>query len=408
MDTRKDEKNSYLTMTDIPGEEEFAAQSLEMQEVKLESEKSSNTSKSESDSEDSENGNEIPELKNENEDSQSDDESSSVHEKTSVSHLKQEEIVDVKAHQNEVAANFMNKYALTFMRALKNYTEAAPRDGYTLGFFTWVRHNFNQRKRFADDFKIRFFYSNSNKEAQLFLEAYLTHKETTFNDHSFSVYLLDALQEDFATENWQRFDPNTLRFYQSSLGSEPKYLYYGVIVNRHEIFKNGIFDPNPFSSLSNYLSGFTWFTYGVAMTKRYEYAEFQAKLPWQIKTSTIVWYREISDTYVFKINYRGKKAIDVEESNKALVNNRRGGLSALTHDPINQEVIAIGHVSTKDIVGAYGLYKSKNPDWYPNPNYQTQRQSKCLHSTLFSEAARRKAIFQDDRKRIEQKKNLKH
>lgn len=310
----------------------------------------------------------------------------------------QDEVVDKGAHRKEAPLNFMNKYALAFMRALENYTDAKPRIGYSFGWFSFIRHSFNQRKQFADNFKYLFFYANSNQAAKAFLEIYFTHNNTQYHHHSFSQYLSDELQTDFPDENWQCFNPYRIEFYSNQTNSNER-LYFGCIVDRNQYFKNGIFDPNPSSSIDTYLSAFNYFGYGVVMTKSYSNASFVAKKPWQVPTHSGVFYNQIANTYVFEINYRGKKAIDVGKTYQ--IWEKSGGFFAAVSDPTDLHVTAIEHVSAKDIVGAHELFENKEPVWHANPNYQPNRQSKWLsQQSMFSELARRKAIFNDDHERL--------
>ncbi|TNF67744.1 MAG: hypothetical protein EP298_06815 [Gammaproteobacteria bacterium] len=128
----------------------------------------------------------------------------------------------------------MTDYKKIFDDALENYSSSTERPGYTSGWFTWLRHD-NKMYDHIQDLKDQLSSSTSDEKSIQILQNYFKSDETTFNNHSFSLYLIDALEANCPNDGWDEYYPQgkKVKFYIGEI-------YRGTLQHPNSAFKVGM------------------------------------------------------------------------------------------------------------------------------------------------------------------------
>ncbi|ODN43673.1 hypothetical protein [Piscirickettsia litoralis] len=264
------------------------------------------------------------------------------------------------------------KYSQIFKKAFENYTKMAIRPGYTAGRFASIRHG---KKMYPHIKNLQDKLSNPQSNPKQLLDDYFKSDDTKLNNHSFAMYLIDALEAHDPKENWGKYYPQGKKvvFYSGKL-------YLGTMQSPEDAFTNGM-SANSTPTLEPYISGTSKGT-GLSTSKSKQVAESDSQ---EIIPMIGMPLEEpmVKNGYTYKINYRGSGGVDIVGTHKARSNSR----VLSTACKFKQEVNIIGKVEARDIVGCW----DHKGEWMANPNYQPNFAIK--QPETFS--ARRALIFID-------------
>lgn len=277
----------------------------------------------------------------------------------------------------------MTKYLECFTTAFNNYSQkdensasteegwfhsffndsTKARPGYQFGWFSWLRHSKTLYPHILQ-LKQNLNSVTEDDAAKEILHAYFRSTLTKFNNHSFALYLLDAILMAYPEERmiWEQYYPpgKELVFYNGEL-------YRGMRIQRwqlDEIFENGLDARESSKSIDDY-AGDTTMGLGISTSKSRSVAEGYA---------TAVVSRGIReagqmiiiDGYLLKINYRGMGGIDILPTLKARGEDINAFLGAS-----KKEVNIVGRIKPSDIEGAWYVgRKNISHEFIANPNYQ--------------------------------------
>jgi len=243
------------------------------------------------------------------------------------------------------------KYNEVFEEALSHYTKEVKRPGYLNGWFTGIRHS---RTLYPHIKKLQADLSNPNQDSKTVLESYFKDPKTKFNNHSFSLYLIDALEEHVPDEYWGRFYPKHKQviFYSGTV-------YRGTMQAPRSAFNNGI-TAHTTPRLEDYVYDTSMGT-GVSTSTDKSVAQ-----GYSVKVHGGKEAPQVSYGWTYKINYRNLGGVDIIQSHKAR-NNR--AILAITRCEEKREINVIGKIEPQDIVGCWN-HAGK---WIENKNYQENR-----------------------------------
>lgn len=261
----------------------------------------------------------------------------------------------------------MSKYITNYNQAFTNYSAQSERHGYPMGFFSFIRHRDCANKK-AHIVSLEKNLNVDDISAKSSLERFFSDPDTTFNNHSFSLYLLDELSKSYPDENWERFYPVVKKavYYTGQL-------YRGSLQIPIDAFINGMKGSSS-DKIEDYTND-TNFDVGVSTSKKIEVAK-----SYTITTMQTMKGAHYAYGYLYEINYRGIGGVDIIETLKA----RGNDLSAEVASH-KAEVNIIDSISPKDIEGCW----DRNDIFFPNPKYKTDRKKK----ENVSEPERRERLF---------------
>ena len=252
--------------------------------------------------------------------------------------------------------NTLNPYLDIYHIALRNYIDKKVRPGYTSGIFTKMRHD---GKKYPHIEKLELKLQSTDNPLDV-LEEYFKSPETKLNNHSFAMYLLDALEANFPRENWGRFYPpgKQVIFYQGLL-------YRGTMQPPASVFKTGMRCLKS-ESIDDYATPITS-SVGVSTSKSIkiaqEYASTGTSGP-KAEFAAVGMGATTSVGWVYLINYRGIGGVDIVET----LNARKSRMGFfLTRAAELAEVNVIGDIKPEDIVGYID-----GQTLHKNPNYQSK------------------------------------
>jgi hypothetical protein len=237
-----------------------------------------------------------------------------------------------------------NKYLDSINIASENYGKQEERPGYKRGWLSWLRH-FNAKnnpvvKKLKDSVEA----CEQDSQAKEIIEAHF--KENQFNNHSFSIYLLDELLKNFPTENWAQYQPKPVVFFQGTV-------FRGTQIPPEIVFKHGFSDRNPSKNLDNYISDFNG-SVGVSTTKELAIAKSYA-LP-RLRKSDMDYSDAEPYGYIYKITCRSNTAIDLEATHI-----KRNNLLGAKLSKGKAEVNIVGNIKACDVMMAWKVYRDSRP-----------------------------------------------
>ncbi|MCF6766204.1 hypothetical protein L3V82_10510 [Thiotrichales bacterium 19S3-7] len=244
-------------------------------------------------------------------------------------------------------------YVEIFNLAFEAYSNAKERDGYPNGFLTFFRHSLKKNDH-LNNLENNLIQQDNDEKSMALLREYFKSERTTFNNHSFSLYLLDMLEEYRPLdENWQECYPNDKKivFYTGRL-------YRGTLQGSRDAFTNGIVCEES-HAIEDYASD-TPCGIGVSTSKEEKIASGYANKIYRHHSQ--VKAVELSG-YTYHINYRDTGGIDLEATHRQRGN---GIVLNVTRVKDKKEVNIIGKISPEDIEGCY-CHKTKR--FIPNPHY---------------------------------------
>ncbi len=293
-------------------------------------------------------------------------------------------IADLPTKLNNNTSNIgynikMNKYLNIFNLALDAYQNQDKRPGYKPGWFSSLRHSFSlypQIKQLQDALTAE----ENDGKAKLLVDAHFKSKKTSFNNHSFSRYFLDALETTYPDENWRALDPQPLIFYHPANDAR---LYRGTALPPHEAFKTGITDASPAEKIEHYAATSNLST-GVSTTKQRHIATSYAASLWLHPTAKGMIFKATGPVYVYEIHYRDGLGIDILETTKA----RKSNFIRKTDANSKEEVNIAGKIAPEDIVGAWEILPGSEKR-IENPHYNAEKKAPTLTTpeklqTIFS------------------------
>lgn len=262
-----------------------------------------------------------------------------------------------------------NPYLETFKRAQLSYTNREKRDGYTRTWLSYFRHFFGMTKDDVDFFT-QLSQVDDKDTAKKLIEDYFTLNAKSFNNHSFGSYFLDFLQKEFPDENWKRFDPKPIIYYQGTL-------YRGDSRPYDKIFEEGFIEPKSSESLDDYVKGATG-CIGVSTTKSFGIAHAFALPPVTSRRMEDTGFVYSHNGFVYEIDYSGTDGIDVVNTWKA-----RGGLTFTAwFSQELQEVNVKGRIAREDIVCVHQVSRDGESERIPNPNYRKKEHKETKEVVL--------------------------
>ncbi len=253
-------------------------------------------------------------------------------------------------------------YLANFNSALARYCRQENRSGYRFGLFSKFRHSASLYPRIA---KLQEALSArvSEAEKKKALCRYFRSPETTFKNHSFSLYLLDELVAEFPYERWSAFYPanKKLVFYSGDL-------YKGMQIGRAElehIFEKGLTPEHSSNQIDDYANDKN-LRFGIIMNKHKEAAIAAASGLSVQRTHDFV-TSTVRNGYVLKVNYQGKGALDIIETLK-----QRGRQLSRWLLSRQNKVAVIDKIPASSIEGAWFVSHEKgiSVKYIPNKNYE--------------------------------------
>lgn len=254
--------------------------------------------------------------------------------------------------------SMLDQFNICFERASNNYNKQNKRPGYPATLFTHLRHSHTNDKCIIE-LGMALNKAKDEKTAKDIIKKHFE-KFKKFNNHSFNTYLVDELQASFPNDEWEKFNPKPIVFYQGLL-------YRGTSIAPNTIFNKGFLDANSSQKLDDYMNDCNG-SIGVSMTKNYAVAQYYALPP--ITARNIENPANYVGTigYIYQINYRGSAGIDIEETHIIRGNHIR---AFLAHR--KEEVNVPGQVMRYDIVQGWQIdrftdyvVEFKNPYYIPN------------------------------------------
>jgi hypothetical protein len=255
----------------------------------------------------------------------------------------------------------MNKYSEIYQLALQGYTnQAAERPGYKKTWFSWLRHSYKPYPH-IEKLKEDLTAAADDAAAKLILAAYFKDSKTKFKHHSFSRFLLDQLQMQFRSEQWEAHDPTPIVFYRHD---KDQRLYRGTEQNPQDAFKNGMLDQAPKDKINPYLKTSS-FNVGISTTKDYKIAEGYAMQAWLTPTAKGMIFRASKPVYIYEIDYRDGNGIDIMATTLARQANSIERFDASQKDEVN----ILQKILPEDIVGVWEV-TVKEKHFIKNSAYQ--------------------------------------
>jgi hypothetical protein len=246
-------------------------------------------------------------------------------------------------------------YLEAFDKALGDYKKQEKRN-CPFGFFSKIRHSdaytadrdivLQELRRKLES--ILRDESKSDKDSQQAIIDYLKAKSTVYYNHSFSMYLLDQLEQRFPGYDWQQYNPQSVVFYHGTL-------YRGCPNDPKEVFKAGlkatypVRDPNKVVSIATLGNG-------IATSK-----------DWPIARQYVSHYGEYTGYiggFLYHINYRGNEGVDIAKTMA-----KRGDWISYFFCAEKREVSIMHRIMPKDIIGCEN-FKDGNGSWMENPSYE--------------------------------------
>lgn len=265
----------------------------------------------------------------------------------------------------------MNKYLDIFNLALEAYKSQNQRPGYIAGWLSSWRHSFSLYPH-IEKLQKALTAEENDIEAMVILATYFQDQKTTFHNHSFGRYLLDALEIACRDENWQAYDPQPLIFYQPT---EDARLYRGTTLPPQTAFKNGLIDATPKNKIEHYAATSNLST-GISTTKQYKIAESYASSAWIFPTAKGIVFRAHAPAYIYEINYRDGLGVDILET----TNMRQSNFIEKKDAGCKEEVNIAGKIAPEDIIGAWEILP-KSKKRIENPYYQPNKKPLTLTTT---------------------------
>ena len=239
-------------------------------------------------------------------------------------------------------------------KAIKKYLTQKKRDGYSPGLFSCFRHRGTLHpsvQLLLNDLGV---ITDEEQAKQRIIE-HLQNSQP-WNNHSFKLYLLDALKVDAKTnnpdENWDKYNPNRLHFYTGTL-------YKGTQTKPAIIFTHGFKLTVPVDKMKC-IQGITDDN-GISTTPNKAVAEKYARRESADMNGMV--YQEWG--YVYQTEYRGDKAIDLPKTWLQRRSNLRYRIYA-----DKQEVNVLESIPPSCIVCAWDYTNGKNGKLIQNPNYR--------------------------------------
>jgi hypothetical protein len=248
----------------------------------------------------------------------------------------------------------MSDYSDIFNRAFNNYRKRNNRPGSPVTIFDWARHSHAKYPRLEQlDQEI----NERKDDAALQKEAiilFLTDPDTSFRSRSFSRYLLDELYGLDPKGGWGKYDPTVIKAFKGIV-------YRGCTTHPGFAFNKGIIGGPLRSSVEDYINDMTG-SWGTSTSKVYEVAEVYVTPQWRPNMTFV--YEPDGTKYVYKINYRGTKGIDIYETYRSRCNSYRSFLAKQ-----KMEVNILETIPAKDIMGVWIFEKGEAKGWVANASY---------------------------------------
>ncbi|NNM59565.1 MAG: hypothetical protein HKM04_07085 [Legionellales bacterium] len=253
-------------------------------------------------------------------------------------------------------------YLAIFKNALARYCRRENRGGYQFGIFAKFRHSASLYPRLAS-LQEELESPVSENEKKKAVCRFLRSPETTFHNHSFSLYLLDELVALFPEQHWETFYPanKKLVFYSGNL-------YKGMQIGRSElnqIFENGLMPQQSSTLIDDYVNDDN-LCLGITMSKRKESAIAQATGV-SVQRSRDFVTSAPRNGYLLKVNYQGKGGLDILETLK-----QRGKQFGDWVKSGKNRIAVIDKIPASHIEGAWFVSHDKGISniYIPNKNYE--------------------------------------
>ncbi len=243
-------------------------------------------------------------------------------------------------------------YLDAFNQAFKGYTEGRNRPGYSFGFLSSYRHSTNLYPHIVL-LKKNLEKAKDSDDANSILHQYFKSPRTKFNNHSFSLYLIDAITSNAKStlDGWEQYYPRDkeIKFFNGTV-------YRGTLQTPQSARERGITSSRP-DKQPNFVEEYVCVKTGYVGVS----TSTNIAIGRLYQTSTYAGgpLGAIYETgYLYKINYRGIGGVHVGHS----LNYRSNNKSIYFN---KDEVNIIGKISWQDVEG----YWDKHNKWYSNEDY---------------------------------------
>jgi hypothetical protein len=286
------------------------------------------------------------------------------------------------------------KFLELYNEALTKYSKRELRSGYEKGFFSSWRHSAKPYPRIT---ALQAALKDEKKDPIQVIKQHLNDPQSTFNNHSFNMFLLDLLVKHSPEEKWEQYYPKSKKvcFYQTPVRSTGSLSKEELSMKQDNLYKH--FERRGFlfrGSLQKCADGFEYgmkelessrrvdayakinnLSVGVSTSKSYSQACLYAQTSRLYYTPTRAIYNASLPSYIYVINYRGIGGIDVE----ATLRTRQGTLSSRDILRCEKEVNVVSAIPREDIVGAWHVGRD---EFIPNPHYQEKRDAEVVDNDL--------------------------